>query len=895
MSRRRALPALLLAALATGLVAVPAAGISTGGGPQEFVSRPEEDVLLLEARLGEVVLSDALPAYRLEGSFLLPLGELSRLLSLALEVDVARGTAEGFILEESRRFSLRAREGAVTISGAESRFDRSRIEIHEDDLYVDIALLTKWLPVDLVVDPYAARVTVRPREALPGQLRAERERGAARLTTARRAPEGFPAAPNPHRLASVPSIDANLRLLVSPDAGGGQRLGFQHSALLTGDLLGAEANLFLNGNDGEAVSDIWGSLARRDPDGKLLGALGLREAVLGEVASPGFELVSDAQTGPGLLLSSFPLQRPAEWGRTSLSGPLLPGWEVELYGNDALLGYQASRADGLYEFADVPLLPGANELRLVFYGPQGQRQEEVRRFNAAETFTPTGELRWRLVANDPRQVGRRGHLLAEYGLSKGLSVSGGVAGLRTERGRELGYGRLGAQLLRGIFLARVDGAVSGGSGAALRGELQARTTAFGFSAAWSVLDRFESEVFRPEFGTVSSRLELRFDVRPYLGAGMRLPISGQLRRDALKGGGDLIRATGQISTSVSRLYLSSLWSWSRVRRPGSTTEAIGFGSVLVSRLVRRTSLRGEIQYDFDPESTLRSAGLNAEFPIGMKLLGRGGFTYLRREGETLLLAGLSRRTGVVGVTLEATWGRSSRLNASLSVGIGLGRDPRSGRFHAQAPPFAALGAASARVFLDTNGDGVWSAGEQPVEGAGFFVNRGSVRTTTGPDGLALLPGLPTLARTEVGLSTATLEDPLWVAKQRGWGFVPRPGVVTEIDFPITVTGEVAGTVRIRRGDQVREAPGIRLQIVSSSGEVVAETRTAYDGFYDLPRIPPGRYVLRVDPKQAERLGLGGEREKPVEIAPFGSILDGVDLLLDASAPSTPASSVEDPS
>jgi hypothetical protein len=895
MSLRRALPALLFAALATSLVAGPAAGIAPGGGPQEFASRPEEDLLLFEARLGDLLLTEALPAYRLDGSFLLPLGEVARLLSLALEVDVARGTAEGFVLEESRRFSLRAREGAVTISGEESRFDRSRIEIHEDDLYVDVTLLSKWLPVDLVVDSYAARVTVRPREALPIQLRAERERVAARLASARRAPEGYPDAPNPYRLATAPSIDANLRLLVSPDEGGGQRLGFQHSALLTGDLLGAEANLFLNGNDGEAVSDVWGSLARRDPDGKLLGPLGLREAVLGEVASPGFELISDAQTGPGFLLSSFPLQRPAEWGRTSLSGPLLPGWEVELYGNDALLGYQASRADGLYEFADIPLLPGANELRLVFYGPQGQRQEEVRRFNAAETFTPTGELRWRLVANDPRQVGRRGHLLAEYGLSKGLSIAGGVAGLRTERGRELGYGRLGAQLLRGIVLARVDGSVSGGGGTALRAEVQARATSFGFSAAYSVLDRFESEVYRPEFGTVSSRLELRFDVRPHLGGGVRLPISGQVRRDALEGGGDLIRATGQLSTSFSRLYLSSLWSWSRVRRTGSTSEAVGFGSVLVSRLVRRTSLRGELQYDFDPETTLRSAGLNAEFPIGMNLLGRGGFTYLRREGETLLVAGLSRRTGVVGVTFEATWGRSSRLNASLSVGIGLGRDPRSGRFHAQAPPFAALGAASARVFLDTNGDGVFNAGEPPVEGAGFFVNRGSVRTTTGPDGLALLPTLPTLARTEVGLSTASLEDPLWVAKQRGWGFVPRPGVVTELDFPVTVTGEVTGTIRIRRGGQEREAPGIRLQIISASGEVVAETRSAYDGFYDLPRVPPGRYVLRVDPAQAERLGLGGDRERPLEIDPSGSILDGVDLLLEAGPPATPASAADGPS
>lgn len=882
----RAARALVLAAATAGLVTGPAAGTAAGAGPQTFVSRPEEDILLLEVSLGSAVLADSFPAYRAEGAFLLPLGELARLLSLALETDVARGTVEGFVVAENRRFTLRVREASVTISGVESRFDRTRAEVHEDDVYVDAALLSKWLPVDLSVDPFAARLVVTPREPLPIQLRVEREREASRLARSRLPQEAFPDAPNPYRLATVPSLDANLRLVVSPDEGG-HRLGIQHSALLAGDLLGAEANLYVSGTDREAVSDLWGSLARRDPEGRLLGSLGLREAVLGEVPSPGFELVSDAQSGPGFLFSSFPLQRPAEWGRTSLSGPLLPGWEVELYRNDSLLAYQASREDGLYEFADVPLLPGANEVLLVFHGPQGQRRREVKRFNAAETLTPTGELRWRLVGNDPRQLGRRGHLLADYGLSRGLSVSGGVAALQLDSGKNLSYARVGAQLLRGIVLARVDGAVSKGGGSAFRGELQARTTAVGLSAAYSALDSFESEVYRPEFGEISSRLELRLDARPRFGLAFRLPVSASFRRDTLVDGGDSVRATGQVSANVSRFYFSSLWNWSRVSRPGSVAEPAGFGTVLLSRLVRRASLRGEAQFDFDPKTAFRSAGLTAEFPVGMQLLGRLGFNHVRSGGATVLLAGLSRRTGVVGISFDASWGRVSRLNASVLVGVGLGWEPRSGGLHAQAPPFAGLGAASARVFLDTDGDGRFSPGEPPVEDAGFFVNRSSIRTTTGPDGIALLTGLPTLARTDVSLSTATLEDPLWIPRERGYGFVPRPGVATKLEFPVTVTGEVTGTVRITRGEIQREAPGIRIQLVSPSGTVVGETRSAYDGFYDLPKIPPGRYVLRVDPVQAERLQYRGELQKPVEILPVGSILDGVDLLIEGPPPDSP--------
>ena len=48
------------------------------------------------------------------------------------------------------------------------------------------------------------------------------------------------------------------------------------------------------------------------------------------------------------------------------------GWDAELYRNGQLLAFAENRADGRYEFIDVPLLYGQNRFEVVLYGPQGQ-------------------------------------------------------------------------------------------------------------------------------------------------------------------------------------------------------------------------------------------------------------------------------------------------------------------------------------------------------------------------------------------------------------------------------------------------------------------------------------------------------------------------------------------
>ena len=170
------------------------------------------------------------------------------------------------------------------------------------------------------------------------------------------------------------------------------------------------------------------------------------------------------------------------------------------------------------------------------------------------------------------------------------------------------------------------------------------------------------------------------------------------------------------------------------------------------------------------------------------------------------------------------------------------------------------------MFLDRNGNGKRDDGEPPIENAGFFVNHNSVNPITNGRGIAMLDYLPVHAPTDVLLSTSTLEDPWWVASRPAVRMVPRPGKALVVDFPIAVSGEITGTVT--------PALRVRMQVLDDAGRVVAEAPTEYDGFYDLTKIPPGTYTLRVHPEDAPNVPT-----RRVTITVEKNVLDGVDFAL----------------
>jgi len=864
------------------------ATVSRAAEPEQREREPEQTVsdstqpelTLLAVRLDQMALHEAMTAYsNVEGIFV-PLGELSALLSLAITVDREHGVAKGSIITEKRKFSLDVAAGRVWLSGREASFDPSLVQVYQEDIFVETQLLSTWFPLDFEIDLYSGTLNVNPREPLPIQLRRLRQIQISKtLASLETTDPELPLIDNSYRLLEVPFVDQAVFAATRKDPGGGRLSETRYTTLATGDFAYMGTSLHLQGNDRDRLSDVRLSMSRVDPGANLLGPLRARQVGLVDIFNPGLDLISRPSSGPGILVTNFPLNRPSQFDRHSIRGDLPPDWEVELYLNDALIGYQQSGLEGRYEFSDIPLLFGYNAIRLVFYGPQGQRHEETKVFNVGEWITPPGSFRYRVAGNDPDQAGGRYSTEFDIGITRHLSTSLGLANVDMVDGQHQ-YGLLKARSFWKWFHVSADYAMERYRGSVWQFGMQARKGTVALGIQHAEVDNFTSEVFQSAPGSLQGRSTLTFNAAIHIGSLPRVTTTFEARRDQLAEGRDIDRLTHRVATSWRGLYCSNQIQTYFGNSQAVEDQPVTQGRLLVSKFWRRLGIRGELYYDLGPVNEIKSLALSSDLRLPRGYSVGASIARFSDRQTRYLLSGI-KNEGAFGIRLTTSYSRSQGLGASFSLSIGIGRDPTSGHVFTQARSMATSGAVSARVFLDDNDNGVMDAGEVPLQGVGFRIGGAGPAAETDQSGAAFLTNLPSHQDTRLTLRADALEDPLWMLAHQGVRLVPRPGKVTQVDFPVIVTGEIAGTVYLRSNGHRRVAAGIDLELADlERGLVIKRITSAYDGFYYISEIPPGRYIMRVSSIQCSLLDLVVPAQRELEFAATGDVLDGINFVLE---------------
>jgi hypothetical protein len=873
-------------------------------GPQERPdilqprTRPDDQLLILEVRLRDLILSDGMFGYLDEGGLLLPLSDFVRLLEFPIAVDPANGRANGWYLEEGRLFSLDILSGQIAIDGRKRRFNRQLVEIQEDDIYVDARLLADWFPVDIDFDLGNLVVTMESREPLPMEQRLTREirRSKAMGRKARRK-DSFPEHEAPYAWADWPMLNLNAQAGYNRDAAGLTDVSGGYGLLATGDLLKHSASLFVGGNQDRGVSDVRFQMGRKDPDGEMLGFMRVTQYSLGDIVTPSVELIANPRFGRGAEMSSFPLARTGKFSSTTLIGELPLGWEVELYRNGILLDFRASREDGRYEFSEVPLLFGLNILQLQFFGPQGQYREETQRVLVGPGQVPPGRLNFRIAASqqDERLVPLdssetlslsdqqllaepRGSLELEYGASKYVSLAASAVSVPLINGRK-SYGGLGLRFgVRGLY-GRLD--VVRDSEGGLAGKLG---TQFNLPlnlvllAEQGIYNDFSSEEIQDDGDLPVSTTEGRLDGVVPLWQGRRLPFSFAGAYEKSESGASSLELSNRLSLALGRLSVSNNIQWRQFRTALDTTTSSS-GNFLMGGRAWGVGIRGEVGYAIEPESELVSAAVNGEWLFGSGFSARLGVAHGFGAGVTTMSGGISRIFDSFSLGFTGSYSDDGSASALLTFGLSAARDPHSRDWSLHGGDVASKGAVSARVFVDNDFDGKFSDGDDPVEGAIFETGQSLATEETGQDGIAMLTGLPPNKDMPISVPPSGLDDPYWIPEPEGYVVPLRPGAVATLDFPIVVTGEVDGTVALRRLDSLIAVSDVVVQLVNQEGEVISQTRSSFDGFYLLEMVRPGTYTVRVDPDQMRRLGLVGPPPELVEINGDGTIVSGLDLLI----------------
>lgn len=857
----------------------------------------DDSLLILEVILGQFQLAEAISGYLNDGSLLLPLSELVTALDFAIDVKPESGTADGWFIRENKLFSLDLNRGEVVVEGIRQVFDPGLIGAFDGDIYVDVRILAKWFPLDIKFDLSNLLIELESRVPLPVEERLDRdERRGKLLRQRKKAAKQYPEIPLPYQVISWPITDSSMEFSFSKNDSG-QTQTFRQTTFATADVGTLSAELFLNADGEEFIPQARLKIGKKDPDNELLGKLRASEFAFGDISGPQLSMVSNSVLGLGVMVSNLPLDEPTEFDRISLEGDLGLGWEVELYRNEVLLDFRVARTDGRYEFDDIPLLFGVNVLRLAFFGPQGQTREEVRQIRVSPDQVKPGEHRYRFAVNqqerqiligdlddpsDPDLQGKN-RIFVEYGtgITNKLSVNTNFVSVPLEGGHH-NYVGISARAGIGPVFGRFDVVRDLTEGWATR--LAAQSSFAGITA---LLDHqrlydFVSETFESSDNPVEHSSNLRLDglLRPL--PSIHLPFSFTVDHEQTRDGGTTTSASNRLSTAIGAATVTNSTTWQLTKGESSRSTAVD-GSFLIGGRIRDVRVRGQVGYSITPAPDIPSANVSGDWRYNKDLsLSTGVAVAFGDESITTFSLGAFTSFPLVAVGVNMNYSTANELNATMSLSFSSARDPRSGERVIRAGRMAETGAVSARVYLDNNDNRQFDEGDEPLENVKFAANGSKLKTATSIDGIAYLSGLDPYTHLNFAVEPGSLEDPFWIAEPEGVSLVLRPGLAAQLDFPVVSTGEIDGTVYHKTGKWANEVRDVSVQLVDKDGEVVKETKSAYDGFYLLDFIRPGKYTLRVDPEQLDRLKMTSVEAQEVEIQGDGTVLNGMDFILESN-------------
>jgi hypothetical protein len=862
--------------------------------PQPF---SPDDLLFMEVTADGYQLAETMNVYGSRGGVYVPLGEFSRVLDFAVGVFPTQGRAEGWFGSRETELSIDLSTNTAIVGGVETQFQPGQAAIYDGDIYLRIDLLEAILPLRLRADINAQTLTVIPTEPLPFQERLAREQRAAGIGLGS-TPVAATRIATPYRLFSPPAFDVNLGGQIARDGSDQTR---SYDLRVAGDLAYTGFQGFVGSDQDGRLNTARVLFERKDPDGRALGPFGGTRAGVGDVFTPSMSVGAGSIGGRGAYYTSAPLEALDLSTPLDLRGELPLGEDVELYVNEVLQATQASAAQGRYEFLDVPLTFGLNTIRLVFYGPQGQTREQVRRVNFGAGQVAAGAFVLRMgavqqnrpvfevgdVVSDIETGPVRLSALVDYGLSPTLTLSGGAARY-TPRGRSSrDVGLLGLRSSIGSVAAQLDVALDDQGGQALNLGLAGRPVGVSLVGRHS---EYAGEFFDEtrQFGltdTVSLRraTDLRADSQVRLGAAV-LPLSLDLRRIERTDETDLVTADIRTSAPIDRYYVSTSLSYENEGLIDGRRDRLVGATDVATLIAARAQLRGGLSYELGPNAGVDSAYVNVDVPvreIGAVRLGL--VRALRNNDATTVQGSALYRAPRFDISLTTAYETlNQEWTVGLQFGFGIGYDPFARRYRVTRPGVSAGGSMALEAFVDADGDGKRSADEAGVRNVVLEAPSGAA--ITGIDGRVLAGGLGDGAGVRVRVNLEGVDDPFLVGPTAAVEIVPRPGQTAAIPYPMQVTSEAEITVRLRRGDDVRTLAAVDLRLIPEAGGDPIIARTDHGGVALIEGLRPGRYSVALDPTQALNLGLSLEGAPEVVAPPSGGFIRPDDVFIIIAPP-----------
>ncbi len=820
--------------------------------------------LVLEARMGQAVITPAAVVLESEGRYYLPLLDLSENFEFAItDSDISRGYVEGWYISEDNTFSVDRQKKEAYHKG--KRIELSDINFVDDpygegnELFLQMEVFNQiWPEISFTVDLAGLQLLAASDATFPFMERKERQTRQKFLEARRAVTSGpqkeLPYFKNPYGLISKPVIDIDNSVSW---AAADRELTAQTSINGAQDFLWLTADYGLTiarEADGYSPPEALRLTFSREtmPDAPL--PLGVERFEFGDTRVNYREAIANGTAGRGFYFTTSKNDPNREFDVITVEGNGPPGWETELYRNNELIDFGIVDSKGEYRFEDVSTQYGNNRIRVILYGPQGQIREEVKDYNFGSSMLRPGQhsVSGGFVDADrdfvplyedesvsARPEGIAQSLAGAYGLTRDVTLYSSYNALPTTDG-DKDYVTGGATFSAAGGFGQVEVYKGVNNGEALDLRFLTELLGIRLNLATTFFNRFESPT--SGFGDNAKKQEneilaTRNFRLPFGSLGLQFDINRVTRYDDST---DLSLGTRQ---TIS--YSGTQFSHQTDTRVRDGHHESSSGVLTANARMRNWRVRGNLSYTTFPESLLTNSSaelryqtaddftfaVSTQYDFVQDVIGAGfqvGYDFKRFLGS-----------------FDANWLDGSGWQMMLRASTSLGPYGEDGGYNMVSEAQRSLAPIRGHAFLDHNANDLFDEGDAPLKGARLNVSGRISEDESNDEGYVIARQSDQVGLVNVALETSSLEDPYYAPAIEGYSMALRPGSMPDIKFPVIETGAIDGTISsVDSGDPVQ---GINIQLVNEKGEVVAVTEAAYDGFYTFEFVRPGTYIVRVDP------------------------------------------------
>ncbi|WP_024851838.1 SPOR domain-containing protein [Hydrogenovibrio kuenenii] len=806
--------------------------------------------------------------------------------------------ASGWFIRPDHHFSiqnLKDNTWQVNAKGHEFNLTEKDVWVHNEQLWVKVSPTLNWFDIKSDMNLLRLSLTLKSSEPLPIQVDARLKNKVSDSVVGNLAPK-YARQDIPYQLIGPVFADIQLsgtHNKLDQNTGQLSLLGAGDLAYMTGRyFVGTSYNSSLKPSQ---VTNFRLGLERYSLDNDLLGPMKATQVEVGDLVPTQISNLS-ATNEVGVRVSNRPYGHVTNTQTVNIVGFQQPGWQVELYRNGIYLSTTQVSDNGQYQFFDQSLSVGKNEFKLLFYGPQGQREEKTQTYDLDPASLVGGKWIYDLSVSQQntllqnyvvdaksnlKQDEARINMHAEKGLGLNASFTFDASSYSfLEEKQRHQFIQPGIRLflldtlLHAQWLKDVNGGYLGSFGLSRKF----------FNQQFSYLYQAGSSDFR-RTALETASIEENHSVS----------LSGPIFRTRLTGlnyglnyqkiyqfnNTEVDRYGLGLGLKLWRVSLSNNINYLISQSPQNKNVKTADGNFQASTYFYDTFWRTGMTYDIKPENKAKRGYFSVQ-----KYFTNSFNTdlTLNRDFQTEYDYGqlsLNWHTRHFISSLQFQGDQDGFNSAYFSIRFGLGKNPVDNSLFMTSQSASTRGAAAAFVFEDANNNHRYDPGEKPIKNATFISPQTHREDKTDAQGVALISGLYPNMVTDLKLEPSSLPDPFWIPTKDGVSFLPRPGMVKTVLIPVVTSGEVEGTTTIVKQLSSFPEPLGQVPMVLTSTKTKKEFKavSAYDGYFSIDTIPPGNYTLNVDKKFLAKNGLKSRDDMPIVIGAKGTLIVGAHFRL----------------